>query len=407
MGAARGREPRAGHAGAGAVRAAGPHGERARRCAGGDRAVVRRLGAEEARRRDGRGGARGPRAALRPGHGHRRPLRARRRRQRGADPGRRGRPWRDRSGEVPAALARRGGPGPREGDRHLLDLHGRARPQRLDIHRAHRRLYRRRRGRGDVGGDRLALGPAARRRAGTRHSDDRRGCRDGRPGEMGRRPPGPRRPDHGLRPPGVPGGGPTGAPSRTHGGGARLAPRGDREGARVRRARRARPAPSGASSRDERRVLGGRRARRRRHPGEAHAGDVRVRAGWPGGRRTFSSRSASGGSSGPRPATSAQTPARSTPYEPRRGGGRGRRPRPGRRRSARSPRFAPSGTTSSRQPRATPTTARGRRRTGRSRSSGSARSSSCCAAGSRTRARPRAARRSSRSKASRGTTRAT
>ncbi len=38
------------------------------------------------------------------------------------------------------ALARRGRSAAREGDRHLLDLHGRARPQRVDVHRPRRRL---------------------------------------------------------------------------------------------------------------------------------------------------------------------------------------------------------------------------------------------------------------------------
>ena len=42
------------------------------------------------------------------------------------------------------ALARRGRPASRKGDRHVLDLHGRARPERIDVHRARRRLDRRR-----------------------------------------------------------------------------------------------------------------------------------------------------------------------------------------------------------------------------------------------------------------------
>ncbi len=52
---------------------------------------------------------------------------------------------------LPHPLARRGQPRPREGDRRLLDLRRRARHQRLDVHRAHRRLHRRRRGRGALG----------------------------------------------------------------------------------------------------------------------------------------------------------------------------------------------------------------------------------------------------------------
>ncbi len=62
-------------------------------------------------------------------------------RARGA--GRRRRAGRDRGGEVPAPVARRGESRPRQGDRHVLDLHGRARPQRLDVHGARRRLDRR------------------------------------------------------------------------------------------------------------------------------------------------------------------------------------------------------------------------------------------------------------------------
>ena len=41
---------------------------------------------------------------------------------------------------LPARVARRGGSQARAGARDLLDLHRRARPQRLDLHRPHRRL---------------------------------------------------------------------------------------------------------------------------------------------------------------------------------------------------------------------------------------------------------------------------
>ena len=46
---------------------------------------------------------------------------------------------------LPAALARRGRPAARPRNRRLLDLRGRARHQRLDVHRARRRLDRGRR----------------------------------------------------------------------------------------------------------------------------------------------------------------------------------------------------------------------------------------------------------------------
>ena len=100
--------------------------------------------------------------------------------------GRRRRAGLDGGREVPAALARRGRPAPREGDRHVLDLHRRARPQRLDLHRARRRLHRRRLRRRAVRGRRRALGPAARRRARVRDPDARRGRRAGRRRQVGR-----------------------------------------------------------------------------------------------------------------------------------------------------------------------------------------------------------------------------
>ena len=58
-------------------------------------------------------------------------------------PGGRRRTGQDGGGEVPAAMARGGRPEGGTRDRHLLDLHGRARPQRVDLRRAHRRLDRR------------------------------------------------------------------------------------------------------------------------------------------------------------------------------------------------------------------------------------------------------------------------
>ena len=62
-------------------------------------------------------------------------------------------------GALPDPLARRGGPEPRQGDRRLLDLRRRARHERLHLHRAHRRVHRRRRGRRAVGAA-WALSPA-------------------------------------------------------------------------------------------------------------------------------------------------------------------------------------------------------------------------------------------------------
>ena len=91
----------------------------------------------------------------------------------------------DRRGEVPAAVARRSRPESGQGDRHVLDLHGGARPQRVDLHRARRRFDRRRlRGRAVLGG-RRALGPAAWRRARLREADARRGHGAGRSREVG------------------------------------------------------------------------------------------------------------------------------------------------------------------------------------------------------------------------------
>ena len=57
------------------------------------------------------------------------------------------RPVRDDHRAVHDALARRAGPGARQGGRRLLRLGGRARHERLDVHRARDRLHRRGRGR--------------------------------------------------------------------------------------------------------------------------------------------------------------------------------------------------------------------------------------------------------------------
>ena len=68
---------------------------------------------------------------------------------------------------IPARMARRSRSEACAGDRHVLDLHGRARPQRLDVHGPRRRVDRSGlRCRALVGG-RCSLGPSARRRSGT------------------------------------------------------------------------------------------------------------------------------------------------------------------------------------------------------------------------------------------------
>ena len=86
---------------------------------------------------------------------------------------------RDRPGDLdpralPDPLARRGRPGPRQGDRRLLDLRRRARHERLDVHGARGRLHRRGRRRRAERRGRRAVGAAARRRARARAEDARR-----------------------------------------------------------------------------------------------------------------------------------------------------------------------------------------------------------------------------------------
>ena len=310
------------------------------------------------------------------------------------------RPGRDDRRAVPARVARRGRSEGRPGDRHLLDLHRRARAQRLDVHGAHRRLDGRRLRRGALVGGRRALGPAPRRRAGARAADARR--RRGRVLHRGVRqgPARPRRAADGLRSPRLPGRGPAGAPAPSHGAGARVAAVRGRGGARARRARGAPRPQARPRARDERRVLVGCRARRRGRAAAARAGDVRLLAH---GRLVGARPRAEA----PRPAGPSVGPIRRAgrplALQPsKRGGARGGRSarrgaRPGSRERA-GARHAPqrSGTTRSRRRRATPTTASAARRTGRSRSSASGRSSSSSAEGSRTRARARAAPRSSR-----------
>ena len=132
-----------------------------------------RVGLPPADRHLRRGGPREPRARI--GHGAvvRRAVRARRRPAAGAAVGGRQGPIDPRA--LPDPLARRGEPRPRQGDRRLLDLRGRARHERLDVHRARGRLDRRRRRRRAQRRGRRPERPAARRRAQPRAEDARRG----------------------------------------------------------------------------------------------------------------------------------------------------------------------------------------------------------------------------------------
>ena len=75
---------------------------------------------------------------------------------------------------LPHPLARRGRPGPREGDRRVLDQRSRARDERVDLHRSRGGVHGRGRGRRALRGGRCPLGPAARRRAVARAQDARR-----------------------------------------------------------------------------------------------------------------------------------------------------------------------------------------------------------------------------------------
>ena len=99
----------------------------------------------------------------------------------------------------------RGEPDPsaRGRGRRVLDLGGRARRERLDLHRPRRCLDRRRRRRVPFLGDRRAVRSAARRCALPRPRDARRGRGLRRRREVGQGRDGPRRPADGLRPPGV------------------------------------------------------------------------------------------------------------------------------------------------------------------------------------------------------------
>src|SRR5205814_1777471 len=121
--------------------------------------------------------------------------------------------------------------------------------------------------------------PTARRRARLRQADARRGAGAGRPRALGAGGAREREADHGLRPPCLPGRGPTLAHPQADGEGARLAAGRSGGAARAGRAEGAPGAPSRARPGDERRVLLGDRARCRRDPAAARARDVRVLAG--------------------------------------------------------------------------------------------------------------------------------
>ncbi len=125
-----------------------------------------------------RAGTRQPRARLGDGAVVRGSVRARRRPAAGAPVG--GRPGQIDPRALPDPLARRGQPRPRQGDRRLLDLRGRARHERLDVHRARGCLDRGGLCRGAVRRRRRALRPAARGRPVARAEDARRSGTDRR-----------------------------------------------------------------------------------------------------------------------------------------------------------------------------------------------------------------------------------
>ena len=256
-------------------------------------------------------GDRGPAAPLGDDDLRRRPVGPRGGRSRRAGRPRDDRPRHVHGRAVPARVARRGRPEARRRDRDVLDLHRRARPERLDVHRARRRLDRRRLRRVALLGGRRALGPAARRRAGARAADARRRRRGGRRGGVGQGRARPARADHGLRPPHLPRRGSARAAAAPDGEGARRAALRGRRGARAGGARRAARAAARPRARDERRVLVGGRARRRRHPAAlapamfALLADGRLVGAHPRAEAARPARSSR------RPSTSAQARARS------------------------------------------------------------------------------------------------
>ena len=127
-------------------------------------------------------------------------------------------------------------------------------------------------------GGRRAVGAAPRRCAGPRAADARCGRSVRRCRGVRARRPRPRRAADGVRPPRLPRRGSARAAAARHREGAWLASLRRGGGARAGRARGAAGEVARPSARDERRVLVGRRARRRRDPAQAGARDVRVLA---------------------------------------------------------------------------------------------------------------------------------
>ena len=243
---------------------------------------------------------------------------------------------------VPARVARRGRPEARAGDRHVLDLHRRARAQRLDLHGARSSPRPAPTARAALSSAVGALsGPAPRRRAGARAADARRAPppadsiedyvkelldRGDRLMGFGHRVYRAEDPRARLL---------RGTAQELGSPRFEVAEELERGGAR--RAARAQARPR---ARDERRVLVGGRARRRGRPAAARAGDVRVLAH----RRLVGAHPRAEAARPARPAVGALRRARPAPAlrpsdGPRRGGGarrRARRSRATRRSSRRS-----------------------------------------------------------------------
>ena len=178
VGAAGRRQVRPGPAARRAVPDPGAHRRRPRRRPGRARDARPGVGLPAAARHQRRGGPRAARPRRRHGAVLRGAVRAR-----AVHPGRPAgahRPVRHDHRAVHDPLARRAGSRARQGDRRLLRLGGRARDERLHVHRARHRLDRRRRRRGHVRRHRRHERPAARRRARPRAADDRRGREDRR-----------------------------------------------------------------------------------------------------------------------------------------------------------------------------------------------------------------------------------
>ena len=235
-----------------------------------------RVGPAPAHRHPRAPSTRRPRASQRDGAVVRRPVRA------GPRPparaaGRRG-PRDVDPRALPHPLARRRRPRPREGDRRLLDLGRRARDERLDLHSSRDRLDRGgRRGRAERGRGR-AERAAARRRPLPRAAHARRGGAAGRRRSLGQVRARPRRAADGLRPPGLPRGGPPRPRSAAHGPRAGLAPLRGGRGAGGGGAGRAQGPQARPRARHQRRVLVGGDPRPGRRPGAALHPDVRLRA---------------------------------------------------------------------------------------------------------------------------------